>query len=132
MKNYVTVSIESLVQHPYHNEVYKSRSNEYLEESIKRTGNEPIYPIVVVPNPDKEGVYWVIAGMNRLRSLIVMDKLYVDALVYDTTDEKEIKDLIIDLNKQRVKVNPDPLKTLSNTDCPSPLKKLSNITKSFT
>ena len=57
MKNYQKVSIKNLVQHPYHNEVYKSRSNEYLEESIKRTGNEPIYPIVVVPNSDEEGMY---------------------------------------------------------------------------
>ena len=48
-----TVNVDNLDLHPYHEQVYKISSSEYLESSLIRTGNQPIYPIVVVPIPDQ-------------------------------------------------------------------------------
>jgi site-specific DNA-methyltransferase (adenine-specific) len=97
------VSRKFLSPHPFHEEVYESDVSDSLEESFVRTENVPVYPILVVPVPNLLGWFWVVSGMNRLLTLIKMGKKDIEVLVYETTDEKEIKNLIIDLNKQRFK-----------------------------
>ncbi len=102
----IKVSNEKLFIHPYHDLVYDSNPVSYLKESIKRTGNVPVYPIIVVPDrsdleiPD---VFWVVSGKIRLQTLIWMGVTEVEVSVLDISDETEIKNTIIDLNKQRVK-----------------------------
>jgi len=103
MKTIKKVGIGQLEQHPYHEQIYKTRSTDYLERTLVSTGSEPIYPIVVVPKLGESGRYWVTAGMNRLHAQILMGKDEVEVIVHDTTDEDEIKTLIVDLNKQREK-----------------------------
>ncbi len=44
------ISIEKLRPHPYHQEVYESNPTDALKVSFLRTGNKPVYPIVVVPH----------------------------------------------------------------------------------
>lgn len=103
MKNVqLTVPIDKLRQHPYHQEVYEVNPNDTLKVSVLRTGRRPVYPIVVTPHPEPH-LYWVVSGMNRLDTLIQMEQTEVDVILYETTDEIEIKNLIIDLNKQRIK-----------------------------
>ncbi len=41
--------------------------------------------------------------MSRLETLIQMEQTEVEVILYEITDETEIKNLIIDLNKQRIK-----------------------------
>lgn len=98
-----TIDIENLIQHPYHQKVYKSRSAVYMESSIERTGDAPIYPIVAVPHQFQYGQFWVISGMVRLDALIQLGYAKVKVMVYEIKDEPSIKNLIIDLNKSRVK-----------------------------
>ncbi|MFC2119131.1 DNA methyltransferase [Bacteroidota bacterium] len=100
-----TVGVDQLEQHKYHQKVYGNVSSTYLDESIKRTGNSPINKIVVVPNNTTEThiVYYVISGMSRLESQKRLGEKEVDIMIYNITDETEIKNLIIDLNKFRKK-----------------------------
>lgn len=97
------VPIVTLVPHPYHQKVYFTSSVESLTESIVRTGNRPVYPVIVIPIPDQEEKYWVISGVSRVDSMFLLGIEEVEVIVYDVTDETEIQNLIIDLNKQRIK-----------------------------
>ena len=98
--------VGKLRQHPYHKLVFDTDQFSYLKGSIKRTGNLPVYPIIVVPDrsaPEIPDVFWVVSGMLRLLTLIWMGVTEVEVSVLDISDETEIKNTIIDLNKQRVK-----------------------------
>lgn len=106
MKNsFVVIEVDKLIQHPYHQSVYQVTTDDYLEESLKRTGNEPVYPIIVVPviNTEIPDLYWVVSGMNRLNTLKQMGLREVVVIVRKVKDEIEVKNLIIDLNKHRIK-----------------------------
>ena len=96
------IKLGQATQHPYHSMVNKSQDSEFLVESLKRTGNTPIYPIVVVPKNDQNDTYWVVSGMSRIDSLAQMGVEETDATVINISDEDEIRNLIIDLNKQRI------------------------------
>lgn len=105
-KDVLKTNVDQLLQHPFHQSVNGTTPDDFLEESIIRTGNEPVYPIVVVPvvnNPDIPDLYWVISGWNRLNTLKQMGVKEVEVIFMDITDETEIRKLIIDLNKQRIK-----------------------------
>ena len=97
------VRIDQLSQHPYHQQVYEVNPNDTLKVSFLRTGKKPVYPIVVVPNTEFQYLYWVISGMNRLETLIQMEQTHVEVIVYEIPDGTELKNLIVDLNKQRIK-----------------------------
>jgi DNA modification methylase len=99
----VIVSIDKLVPHPYHQKVYSTSSIESLTDSIIRTGNRPVYPVIVIPFPDLEEKFWIISGVSRVDSLFLLGIQEVEVIVQEITDETEVKTLIIDLNKQRVK-----------------------------
>lgn len=104
-KEVLKTNVDQLLQYPFHQSVYGTTPDDFLEESIIRTGNEPVYPIVVVPmnKPELPNYNWVVSGMNRLNTLKQMGVKEVEVIFIDITDETEIKNLIIDLNKQRVK-----------------------------
>ena len=102
----VKISIAKLSAHPYHEDVYKSVTTSSLKLSFNRTNNEPIYPIIIVPNtndPELPDLYWVVSGMLRLNTLIQSGFEEAEVIIMDLTDEIQIRNLIIDLNKQRVK-----------------------------
>lgn len=104
MKKIVIITdINKLQIHPYLDETYKTNSNDTLKVSFLRTGNKPVYPIVVVPYPDNPDLYWVVSGKSRLETLIQMEQTEVEVILYETADETEIRNLVIDLNKQRIK-----------------------------
>jgi len=94
--------IDKLLIHHYLDEVYESGPDESLKVSFKRTANKPIYTIAVVPHPEPD-LGRVISGKKRLETEIAMGLKEVEVLFIDTTDESEIRTLIIDLNKQRNK-----------------------------
>ena len=71
-KTMKTIKLTQATQHPYHSLVNKSQDSEFLVESIKRTGNTPIYQIIVVPKQDQNDSYWVVSGMSRIDTLIQM------------------------------------------------------------
>ena len=104
-KEVLKTRIDQLLQYPFHQSVYGTTPDDFLEESIIRTGNEPVYPIVVVPmnKPELPNYNWVVSGMNRLNTLKQMGVKEVEVIFMDITDETEIRNLIIDLNKQRIK-----------------------------
>ena len=103
-----SIAIDKLVEHPYHKEVYESSPSSMLEESIKRTGDKPIYPIVVVPNPEND-MYWVVSGMGRLATLVQLGQNEVEVKVLPYPCEETVKNLIVDLNKQRIKTGKEKL-----------------------
>ena len=105
MKNVSKIHVDQLLQHPFHQKVYQFPTDDYLLDSIKRTNNEPVYPIIVIPmnNPERPDYYWVVSGWNRFNTLKQMGMIEVEVIVKDITDETEISNLIIDLNKQRIK-----------------------------
>ena len=103
----IKVAVENLVPHPYHTKLYQSDATDYLQLSLARTGNAPVYPIIVLPSDN--GQYLVISGVLRLEALIAMGVQEVDSIVYYIDEEQEIKDLIVDLNKQRVKTGQELL-----------------------
>lgn len=82
--------------HPYLEEVYDLNPDESLRYSFLRTGNKPFYPAAVVPHPDPD-LYWVISGRRRIETLIQMGQTEIEVILYETTNETEIKNLIIDL-----------------------------------
>lgn len=104
-KEVLKTGVDQILQHPFHQTVYGTTPDDFLEESIIRTGNEPVYPIVVVPmnKPELPDYNWVVSGMNRLNTLKQMGVKEVEVIFMDITDETEVINLIIDLNKQRVK-----------------------------
>lgn len=102
----IRLSTEKMFPHPYHEKVYQSGSTDSLTLSFKRTNNEPVYPIIVVPmvtEPDEPDLYWVVSGMKRLNTLIEMGSTEVEVTVREIGDKKQIENLIIDLNKVRTK-----------------------------
>jgi len=102
----IRLSTEKMFPHPYHEKVYQSGSSDSLTLSFRRTDNEPVYPIIVVPivtEPDEPDLYWVVSGMKRLNTLIEMGSKEVEVTVREITDESDIRNLIIDLNKVRNK-----------------------------
>lgn len=103
MKN--ILKINNLLQHPYHQKVYGEVTNESLLKSLTRTGSLPVYPIIVVPmtNPDTPDLYWVVSGMIRLFTLKEMGLTEVEVEIREIYDVTEICNLIVDLNKQRIK-----------------------------
>lgn len=96
---------EKLLQYPFHQLTYGTTTDDFMEESIVRTGNKPVYPIIVIPinDPELPDYYWVISGMNRLNALKQMGVTEVEVIIKDISDETEIRKMIIDLNKQRIK-----------------------------
>lgn len=96
-----STGVENLIQHPYHQKIYGSRTPDYLKSSIERTGDQPVSPIVAVPSGD--GKFWVVSGMIRLEILINKGYVEVPILVFNEKDEDKIKALIVDLNKARIK-----------------------------
>ena len=94
------VRVDQLILDPYHERIYESRSTESLELSFKRTGGTPIYPPAVIPQPDP-GMYRVVSGKLRLDAQINMGLSEVEVILYDITDETEIKiSLLISTNKE--------------------------------
>ncbi|NMC34497.1 MAG: hypothetical protein GYA36_18910 [Veillonellaceae bacterium] len=91
-----TVEISRLRPHPYLEEVYDLNPDESLKASFLRTGNKPVYPPAVVPHPDPD-LYWEISGRRRVETMIQMGQTEIEVILYETTDETEIKNLIIDL-----------------------------------
>lgn len=106
------VSVENLSQHPIHQCIYETSSVNYLEESLKRSDNNPVYPVVVVRKPDDSNSYLIIAGVNRYRAQVELGETEIDVILYDVMDidDKDLKTLIIDLNKQRNKTGRELLK----------------------
>ena len=101
--NNINVAVENLSQHPYHFSIYKTSTLSSLKSSFERFGGKPLYDIIVVPNKEVIGNYWVVSGMNRLDTLLEMGEIEVSVQVMDISDELSIERLIVDLNKQRVK-----------------------------
>lgn len=97
------VKLDQLSIHPYHLEVYGQNPFIFLTESIRRTGKKPVYPIVVVPTPNQKGKYKVISGVARLDSQISLGAEEMEVIVCEIIDEPQIRKLIVDLNKQRIK-----------------------------
>jgi FAD synthase len=107
-KEILKFNVDQLLQHPFHQSVYGTTPDDFLEGSIIRTGNEPVYPIVVVPmnKPELPNYNWLISGWTRLNTLKQLGVKEVVVIFIDITDETEIKNLIIDLNTQRIKTGP--------------------------
>ena len=51
----INVAIENLLQHPYHQSVYKTPTGSSLMTSFERFGGKPLNDIIVVPNTDVKG-----------------------------------------------------------------------------
>lgn len=97
------VHISTLFRHPFHERMYDDNDGSFLNESIKRTGNKPINPIIGIRIPGDHDRYFVLVGWSRVKSLEQLGHETTQITVFDLEDEKEIQSLIIDSNKQRIK-----------------------------
>ena len=97
------VEITKISQHPIHKFFNEDRESEYLDSSLKRSGGSWINSIVVVPDEDNDGCYKYISGGNRFKSYLKTGMKTIDVILYEITDVKLIKRLIIDLNKIKSK-----------------------------
>lgn len=61
------VKFDLMEQHPYHLETYDIIPDKYLEFALDRTGNEPIYPPILVQN---NKTYYIISGTGRIDHMI--------------------------------------------------------------
>jgi len=102
-KKSMNISVDSLVEHPYHREIYEPTQEGFFSESIKRTYGEPIHSPVVIPPENKGGCYRLIGGAGRADEMIRNGAKEIEVICIEINDENQIRDLIIDLNKQRVK-----------------------------
>jgi site-specific DNA-methyltransferase (adenine-specific) len=96
-----TVRVEQIAQHPIHKKYNTPRKSDQMEDSICNTGNKPIHPPTVVPDPNCEGAFLLISGMIRLDAAINVGIEEIEVQFIDTTDENEIEQLVIELNKQK-------------------------------
>lgn len=102
-KKPITISVDDLEEHPYHREMYDPIQEGYFRETLKRTNGEPIHAPVVVP-PEKEGgCYRLVGGAGRVDEMIRNGAKQIDVICVEIEDDNQIKNLIVDLNKQRVK-----------------------------
>ena len=107
----ITVNIEDVFLDPFLEEIYGSDPNDFLDESIKRTGNKSIYPLVGnrIPNSEKIKIN---SGGSRLRTMIQLGQTEVDVIIREITNETHNRFEIIDGNKQRIKSGRVKLKEL--------------------
>lgn len=101
-KKPMIISVDNLEEHPYHREMYDPIQEGFFSESIKRTNGEPIHAPVVVPSQE-EGCFRLIAGAGRLDEMIRNGAKEIEVICIEINDESQIKNLIVDLNKQRDK-----------------------------
>ena len=97
----MTVRVDQITQHPTHKMYNSPRKCDQMEDSISNTGNKPINPPTVVPDPNCEGAFLLISGMIRLDAANNVGIEEIEVLIVDTTDENEIEQLVIELNKQK-------------------------------
>lgn len=103
IKNTITVEVEKIEEHTYHKEIYDPMSEIFFRESIKRTKGEPINPPVMVSPLIEGGCYRLVSGAGRLDTLISNGMTEVEVIYIENTDEIQNRNLVVDLNKQRVK-----------------------------
>lgn len=102
-KKPMIIAVDNLEEHPYHREMYDPIQEGYFEESIKRTNGKPVHSPVVVP-PDKEGgCFRLVGGAGKADEMIRNGAKEIEVIYIEMEDENQIRNLIVDLNKQRVK-----------------------------
>ncbi|WP_284462993.1 DNA modification methylase [Chryseobacterium sp.] len=94
------IKFELMEQHPFHLETYDVIPEDYLSNSLDRSGDEPIYPPVLVVNNDR---YFIISGTGRIDHMIRKGLKECSCYIIEDGSEDQIIDLVIDLNKSRVK-----------------------------
>lgn len=94
------IKFELMEQHPFHLETYDVIPEDYLSNSLERSGDEPIYPPVLVANNNR---YFIISGTGRIDHMIRKGLKECSCYVIEDGSEGQIIDLVIDLNKSRVK-----------------------------
>ena len=97
------VLTKNCVSHTYLKEVFGSSSIDSLIDSISRTGNKSVYPIVGTILQGQEEVCELLSGATRLEAMMLLGVEEVEVIVLDIKDESEKRKVIIDLNKQRIK-----------------------------
>lgn len=102
-KKPMIIEIDNLEEHPYHRKMYNPIEEGYFQESLKRTNGEPIHAPVVVPSQKADGNYQLIAGAGRADEMIRNGAQKIEVICIEITDENLIMNLVVDLNKQRVK-----------------------------
>lgn len=102
-KTNIRIQSSQSKNHPYYEMIYEAHNPNFFKRTIEMTGNAPVYPPVVVPDPTQEGHYWMIAGVGRYNHCLNKGVKEMDVILYDTVNEELVKKLIVDLNKQRTK-----------------------------
>ncbi|MDM1556330.1 hypothetical protein HX126_17395 [Chryseobacterium indologenes] len=64
------IKFELMEQHPFHLETYDVIPEDYLSNSLERSGDEPIYPPVLVANNNR---YFIISGTGRIDHIFERD-----------------------------------------------------------
>lgn len=103
VKKSMIISIDNIEEHPYHREIYDPLPETFLSQALKRSNGKPIHPPVVVSPENEGGPLRLISGAAKLDQQILDGIKEVEVIYIENTDENQNKNLVIDLNKQRVK-----------------------------
>lgn len=122
-KKPMIISVDNLEEHPYHREMYDPIKEGFFEESIKRTNGKPIHAPVVVPPEKGKSCYRLVGGAGRLDEMIRNGAKQIEVIYIEMDDENQIRNLIVDLNKQRVKTGPEKRKEFNHHCLNYPPKK---------
>lgn len=97
------IQLDVIDEHEYHKGVCTPCHEDFLKKAIERTGGKPVYPLVVVRSDTDFGRFKLISGASRMDTLLKNGVVESEVIIVETADEEKIKDLIVDLNKQRKK-----------------------------
>ena len=83
---------------------FPAESLQELADSIRVHG--VISPVVLVPNEDTPGFYWLVAGERRCRASILAGKETVPSIIRKPMTRREMAELALIENVQREDLNP--------------------------
>jgi DNA modification methylase len=122
-KKPMIISVDDLEEHPYHREMYDPIQDGYFKEPLRRTNGKPIHSPVVVPSQEEGGRFRLIGGAGVLDEMIRNGAKQIEVIYIEMDDENQIRNLIVDLNKQRVKTGPEKRKEFNHHCLNYPPKK---------
>lgn len=98
-----TISLESIIRNDYHEKMYTPAADGYLNKSLERSGGKPINNLVVIKSEIHKGKYELLSGGTRYDFMVKNGVKDCDVILIYLETKDSVEDVVVDLNKQRVK-----------------------------
>ena len=97
------IELSSIIGNVYHEKMYAPLSEGYMDRSLDRSGGKPIYDLVVVKSETHPDKYELLSGGTRYDYMVRNGIDQCDVILLQLGAEDCIEDIVVDLNKQRIK-----------------------------